>query len=163
MTSMENPTDEKKQRLLGSLELGMTMVHLDARKPGVIVPNDLKKAHLALNLSYRFDPPDLAISDWGVRSTLTFSGKRFTVGLPWSSIYGISSHVSGEFWMYPNDIPKEVLESAAERHHVAPLSRSKEPEIALLEEVAAGPLEDAGTDHEEKPPPVKRGHLRVVK
>jgi len=159
---MDKPTDEKKSRLLGSLDLGMTMVHLDARRPGVIVPDDLRKAHLALNLSYRFDPPDLAVSEWGVRSTLTFAGKRFTVGLPWSAIYGISSHVSGEFWMYPNDIPKEVLESAAERHH-RPMLLPDDPETAeaLLEEVGA-PMPPKKEEAAEPSKP-RRNHLRLVK
>ncbi len=108
---MDKRTDEKKSRLLSSLEEGMAMVHLDARHPGVLVPEHLRQPYLALNLSYKFDPPDLAVSDWGVRSTLSFSGKRFTVGLPWSAIYGIFSHASGELWMYPDDIPKELLGS----------------------------------------------------
>ncbi len=171
---MDKRTDEKKSRLLGSLDLGMTMVHLDARRPGVIVPTELKQAHLALNLSYRFDPPDLAVSDWGVRSTLTFSGKRFTVGLPWSCIYGISSHVSGEFWMYPDDIPKEVLESAtarqlgpqpmpapAEGAPDAPPAPSPDEARQVLMEVLSSPVPKP--EEPEQKTPVRRGHLRVVK
>ena len=60
---MDKRTDEKKSRLLGALDQGLTMVHLDARRPGVLVPAELKvQPHLALNLSYRFDPPDLHVS-----------------------------------------------------------------------------------------------------
>src|SRR5262249_29161608 len=63
-------TPDKKARLLASLERGMTMIHLDARKPGVLVPEHLKKeAHLLLNLSYRFSPHDLTVSEWGMRET----------------------------------------------------------------------------------------------
>src|SRR5450432_3663292 len=65
-------TPDKKARLLASLERGMTMVHLDARRPGVLVPDHLKKEpQLLLNLSYRFTPPDLTVSEWGLRETLT--------------------------------------------------------------------------------------------
>src|SRR5687767_13463019 len=107
---MDKRTPEKKERLLAALDKGMTMVHLDARRPGVIVPAHLQQeSHLLLNLSYRFDPPDLTIGEWGVRSTLTFSGSRFTVAVPWSALYAISSRVTREFWMYPDDMPPELL------------------------------------------------------
>ena len=52
------------------------------------------EAHLRLNLSYRFDPPDLTVGEWGVRSTLSFSGSRFTVAVPWSALFAITSQVT---------------------------------------------------------------------
>src|SRR4051794_34402467 len=105
---MDTKGSEKKERLLAALDRGMVMVHLDARRPGVLVPDHLREeSHLRLNLSYRFDPPDLAVSDWGVRCTLSFKGSRFTVGVPWSALFAITSHVSKEFWLYPDDMPPE--------------------------------------------------------
>ena len=81
---------EKKARLLEALDKGMAMVHLDARRPGVLVPEHLKgELHLMLNLSYRFDPPDLSVGEWGIRQTLTFQGRSFTVAIPWSALYAI--------------------------------------------------------------------------
>ncbi len=109
----ETKVPEKKERLLAALDRGMAMVHLDARRPGVLVPPALKnEPHLLLNLSYRFDPPDLSVNDWGVRSTLTFGGSRFTVAIPWSALYAVSSHVTKEFWMYPEDMPQELIDQA---------------------------------------------------
>src|SRR4051812_29808725 len=138
---MDKRTEEKKSRLLASLEQGMTMIHLDARRPGVLVPENLRQeAHLLLNLSYRFDPPDLAVGEWGVRCTLTFSNKRFTIAVPWSALYAISSHLSKEFWMYPDDMPRELLEVTPER-------------IAQSGEIA-GPL--VGPDGKEEPRAVLR-------
>lgn len=109
---MDEKVQEKKERLLTALEKGMVMVHLDARRPGVNVPEALAdEAHLRLNISYRFDPPDLSVGEWGVRSTLSFSGRRFTVAIPWNALFAITSHVTREFWMFPDDLPPELLQN----------------------------------------------------
>lgn len=168
---MDKRTDEKKTRLLGSLEQGLTMIHLDARRPGVLVPEHLKQEpHLLLNLSYRFDPPDLAIGEWGVRSTLTFGGKRFTIAVPWSALYAISSQHSKEFWMYPDDMPRELLEASPERLQgaasevSAPVAGEKPEVRALLREVVLEKKGDDTTEPPKDPPePPRRGHLRLVK
>ena len=168
---MDKRTDEKKARLLASLEQGMTMIHLDARRPGVLVPENLKQEpHLLLNLSYRFDPPDLAVGEWGVRCTLTFANKRFTIAMPWSALYAISSHLSKEFWMYPDDMPRELLEASPERiaqsgEIAGPLGGPEdknEPRSVLREVVMDRKLELDEAPKEPAAPP-KRGHLRLVK
>src|SRR5713226_5629172 len=110
---MDCKESEKKQRVLQALGQGMVMVHLDARRPGVAVPEALKsEPHLRLNLSYRFDPPDLTVGEWGVRCTLSFSGHRFSVAIPWSALFAISSYTGKEFWMYPDDMPPELVQQA---------------------------------------------------
>jgi stringent starvation protein B len=142
----------------------MTMIHLDARRPGVAVPEHLKKEpHLLLNLSYRFSPPDLTVSEWGVRQTLTFGGVAFTVAVPWNALYAISSHATKEFYMYPDDMPPELLASQAQG-----LSAEEAPEAgtvrATLREVELPPgmeVERPSPDAPKEPP--KRGHLRLVK
>jgi stringent starvation protein B len=110
---MDSRVPEKKERLLAALEAGMVMIHLDARRPGVRVPESLKgEAHLRLNLSYRFDPPDLSVGDWGVRCTLSFSGSRFQVAVPWSALFAIACHQTRENWVFPEDMPEELLHQA---------------------------------------------------
>jgi stringent starvation protein B len=172
---MEARVDEKKQRLLTALEKGMAQLHLDARRPGVLVPEAFKKEHhLVLNVSYRFDPPDLTVSDWGVRETLSFSGSRFTVGVPWSALYAIASHVSREFWMYPDDMPPELAIAASERVNTEALTGPKpdvegppgegpkSPRAILREVVLDKPEADDSKEPKEQTPP-RRGHLRIVK
>ncbi|MEW5742609.1 MAG: ClpXP protease specificity-enhancing factor SspB [Myxococcota bacterium] len=173
---MDARVDEKKQRLLSALEKGMAQLHLDARRPGVLVPEKYKQNHhLVLNVSYRFDPPDLTVSDWGVRETLSFGGSRFTVGVPWSAVYAIASHVSREFWMYPDDMPQELAEAATERINAEELqvqagarprpegAEAEKNPRAILREVVLDKPEgaDAGGPTEQTPP--RRGHLRIVK
>lgn len=167
---MDKKGPEKKQRLVDALENGMAMIHLDARRPGVLVPVALRnEAHLRLNLSYRFDPPDLAIGEWGVRCSLSFSGSRFTVAVPWNALFAITSHMSKEFWMYPDDMPPEVIQQGLATAAQLPAEGDPVPSRpqALLREVVMdrGDAVEAGDEAvpSEEPKPRGRGHLRVVK
>src|SRR4051812_42821950 len=189
---MDKKAAEKKERLLQALDQGMVMVHLDARRPGVLVPVNLRgEAHLRLNLSYKFDPPDLSVGEWGVRSSLSFSGSRFTVAVPWSALFAITSHATKEFWMYPDDMPEELIQQAVpppagDRADPAPKDGVEPPAAprALLREVVyqpdAAPAPHASGEESEPPtpapapappdgpqddPPRPRGrsHLRLVK
>lgn len=143
---MDRKTDEKRSRLETALGEGMAQLHLDARRPGVLVPKQfLDEHHLVLNVSYRFDPPDLSVNDWGVRETLSFSGSRFKVAVPWSAIYAIASHVTREFWMFPNEMPAELLAGMAEKAEGlpgAPEPLTPKGPRAILREVATAPLEE---------------------
>ena len=78
---------DKRQTLLHFLERGVTMVHLDARQPGVVVPPQYaQEPHLRLNLSYRYNIPDLELRERGVQATLSFGGRPFRCVLPWGSM-----------------------------------------------------------------------------
>lgn len=159
---MDRKGPEKKERLVSALEQGMVMIHLDARRPGVLVPSSLKlEPHLRLNLSYRFDPPDLAISDWGIRSTLSFAGNRYRVAVPWSALFAITSYASKEFWMYPDDMPRELIQQAVPVREAA--SRC-EKGVRQLREVGSERLDEADRESRDKPSCVgPHPHLRVVK
>ena len=157
---MPDRASEKSERLASILERGMAMVYLDARTTGVRVPEYLsKEAHLRLNLSYRFDPPDLELSEWGIRSTLRFGGRRFAVAIPWSSVFAIASHATQQFWTFPEDMPLELLQRVSETTPApapAPLLREVSAEAASpppAPESAEAPPESTG----------RRGHLRLVK
>ncbi|SEL47782.1 stringent starvation protein B [Stigmatella aurantiaca] len=183
---MDKTVPDKKERLLAALEQGLVMVHLDARRPGVLVPTHLRnESHLRLNISYRFDPPDLAVGEWGVRSTLSFSGSRFTVAVPWSALFAITSHVTKEFWLYPDDIPVEFLQQTMvtskapmpEAATPAPAPQAEPRARTFLREVPVERTEPAPDEapkaqteepreepRDEPPSPSpRRGHLRLVK
>ena len=161
---MERKDEEKKERLLTALDKGMVMIHVDARRQGVLVPKHLAaEPHLRLNLSYRFDPPDLSVGEWGVRSTLSFSRTRFRVAVPWNALFAITSHVTKEFWLYPDDMPQELIQQAITHASTVrderDCRRDSKPKI-LLREVAGEKCEEA---EEERDPPRARGHPRVIK
>lgn len=157
---------EKKDRVLEALEQGMTQIHLDARRPGVLVPEKFRaEHHLVLNISYRFDPPDLSVSEWGVRQTLSFGGSRFTVGVPWSALYAVASLATREFWMFADDMPQELAEAATEKAKLPPQldpDAERSNARAVLREVVMEKRSD-GDEPPEQPTAPRRGHLRVVK
>ncbi|MFL5347059.1 MAG: ClpXP protease specificity-enhancing factor SspB [Hyalangium sp.] len=172
---MDTKGPDKKERLLEALEQGMVMIHLDARRPGVLVPAHLRsESHLRLNLSYRFDPQDLSVNDWGIRSTLSFSGTRFTIAVPWSALFAIASHVTKElFWMYPDDMPPELVQQTMvtskvpAQEVVAPSAPPVEARPrAVLREVPGekeAPPEGPPEGPRDEPPTPRKGHLRLVK
>lgn len=171
---MDNKGPEKKERLLAALDQGMVMIHLDARRPGVIVPAHLRdEFHLRLNLSYRFDPPDLTVGEWGVRSTLSFSGSRFTVAVPWSALFAITSHATKEVRAFPDDMPAELLQQTMvttkvpvqEVTPLPPRPRAVLREVEREDDPPA-PLAESAPPPEppkDEPPKPRGGHLRLVK
>lgn len=163
----ERKPKEKRAQVLEALEKGRTQLHLDARRPGVLVPERFRgDHHLVLNISYRFDPPDLSVSEWGIRETLSFNGARFTVGIPWSALFGVASLTTREFWLFPDDMPEEMASAATEKAQLPPAPVGTAPRAILREVVLETPAE---TPEASAPAPVqvssppKRGHLRVVK
>jgi stringent starvation protein B len=150
---------DKRQTLLHFLERGVAMVHLDARKAGVVVPSQYEQEpHLRLNLSYRYNIPDLEMNERLVQATLSFGGRPFHCVLPWGSIFGITSH-AGEGQVWPEDLPGEVMEGIATRRE------PKEPEPGharpSLRCVASGNGEKAPADPGQPEHP--RPHLRLVR
>ena len=155
----------KKKTLQQYLARGVAMIHLDARRDGVLVPVKFKEdAHLRLNLSYRYSIPDFDLDDQRVQATLSFGGVPFQCVVPWQAIFGITSHSTGDGQVWPEDLPTEVVRTLAEREddHAshAPAGARARPNLVALEssERLAGsekPSSEAG-----KP---RGGHLRLVR
>ena len=158
---MDDRASEKKQCLLAALKRGLVMVHLDARRPGVLVPPTLRcESHLRLHLSYKFVPPDLHVAESGVRSTLTFSGQPFTVAFPWSALFAVTSKVTHEFWMFPEDMPVELTQVPPPQLRTATAPRPLEAQPVALREVNGERKSDTGDDADAPRP---RCHLRLIK
>ena len=155
----------KRQTLLQYLQRGVAMVHLDARRPGVVVPPQYADdAHLRLNLSYRYSIPDLEIDERRVQATLSFSGTPFHCILPWESIFGITSH-GGDGQVWPEDLPTEVMQTLGQKERAAP-ARADRPGLAAVPREPRSPdrpsaeARDAAPPSEESP---RRPHLRLVR
>jgi stringent starvation protein B len=162
----------KKETLLAYLARGIAMVHLDARRDGVVVPPQYSMdAHLRLNLSYRYGIPDLDISDQRVQATLSFGGRPFRCIIPWGSIFGITSHGTGDGQVWPEDLPVEVVHTMADRYSnqrrqppdsPAPAPRGGKPSLAAVE----GELNGQASSEKEQPTSPEGGsrrHLRLVR
>ena len=142
----------KRERLLELLNTGKVMIHLDARREGVIVPAEYRdQAHLRLNLSRRFEQP-VEVGITHVRATLSFGGVRFACSLPWNAIFGMTSDSNAEPDIWFDDLPEEVLEKVARdpRAHLRPLPMESTSETVAP---ASSPPERS----------TKRAHLRLVK
>ena len=181
------PTATKKNVLEQLLEQGMVLVALDARVEGVDVPAHLgKDPQLRLNLSFRFGLP-MVVDEWGVAATLTFAGIPYNCRFPWTAIFLMVSHVSGQPYLFPDDIPAELLTQAATDHAQnteqtrtddalpragVPAGR---PKLTLVQPAGvASSMPDAAIEETLSPPtpdedsprprrPRRRGHLRLVK
>lgn len=179
---MDTETPPNKQELLEALlDRGMIMVTLDARRAGVDVPERFQDdLGLGLNLSYRFGLP-LEINAWGIRATLSFGGISHDCKIPWNAIYQVFSHVTRDRWLFPEDIPNDILEHLGEAGGEPSASQPQQkgrPRLSLVQgepsvEVAPEPVENpvpatpAEEEHPpEEPPPAggpRRGHLRRIK
>jgi len=113
MSFPERPS--KREAFLWLLGEGWTSLHLDARRPGVIVPTHLR-GEACLVLQYGHDLPipipDLEVDDYGVRATLSFSKTPHLTVVPWSAVYVVACD-DGRGVLYDEDVPEDVSIVAA--------------------------------------------------
>jgi len=126
MAAPERPS--KQDAFLALLREGWTSLHLDARRPGVIVPAHLRgEAHLVLQYGHDLpiSIPDLEVDDYGVRATLSFSRTPQLTVVPWSAVYVVACD-DGRGVLYQEDVPEDVSIVAAR----PPSDRPPETEVA---------------------------------
>jgi len=100
----------KKEVALALLEGPSVFVHLDPRRPGVIVPKwfmGQPQLVLQVGLNMAIPIPDLKVDDDGLTCTLSFNRAPFWCNLPWSAIYALVGE-DGRGMIWPNDVPPEV-------------------------------------------------------
>lgn len=105
----------KKEVALALLEGSSLFIHLDPRRPGVVVPKWFMSEpqlvlQVGLNMAVRI--PDLVVDDDGIRCTLSFNRSPFWCNLPWSCVFGLRDE-EGRQMTWPDDIPMELLRPAA--------------------------------------------------
>jgi stringent starvation protein B len=125
----------KQQAFLALLKEGSTSLHLDARRPGVVVPEAFRQeAHLMLQYGYdlAISIPDLEVDEHGVRATLSFSRTPHLTVIPWTAVYAIAS-VDGRGVLYPEDVPGDVsVMAGAEPGEAAQASEPVSAEVAAM-------------------------------
>src|SRR3954468_16101582 len=113
MSSSERPSNQ--QAFLALLREGWTSLHLDARRPGVVVPPQLHgEPHLVLQYGHDLPIPipDLEVDDYGVHATLSFSRAAHRTVVPWSAVYVVACD-DGRGVLYSEDVPPDVTVIAA--------------------------------------------------
>ena len=125
----------KQQAFLALLKEGSTSLHLDARRPGVVVPEAFRQeAHLMLQYGYdlAISIPDLEVDEHGVRATLSFSRTPHMTVIPWTAVYAIAS-VDGRGVLYPEDVPGDVsVMSGAESGDASEAPQPIPAEVATM-------------------------------
>lgn len=131
----------KQQAFLALLKEGSTSLHLDARRPGVVVPEAFRQeAHLMLQYGYdlAISIPDLEVDEHGVRATLSFSRTPHITVIPWTAVYAIAS-VDGRGVLYPEDVPGDVsVMSGAEAGEATEAPQPIPAEVATMGGKASG-------------------------
>lgn len=95
------------------LKQGLTcMVDFTPRHPGVIIPEYL---HTQQSVQFKFDSircRDIVADEKGVCAGMTFSGRHYTIYVPWTAAYCISFDVDGSprGIIYQDDIPASVVD-----------------------------------------------------
>lgn len=103
--------DEKLGVFSDLIEKGTVLVTLDARVDGVTVPGHLSDQHrLGLNFCHLYGIPDFEYDGWGVRASLSFGGRDSYCDIPWGAVYMMRSHVENDVTLFPESIPREMLE-----------------------------------------------------
>lgn len=105
------PPNVKRDALIRLMDVGVAMVHLDARKPGVMVPAQYaKEHHLRLNFAWAYKIRDLDTSGpEKLIGSLSFAGRNFRCELPWSAIFAITSDARREMSeMWLAELPDEL-------------------------------------------------------
>lgn len=111
MTPTDRPS--KQEAFLAFLKDGWVTVYIDARLPGVAVPDHLR-TETRLVLQYGLNMPvpveDLEVTDEGVKATLSFSRTPWQTMIPWAAIYVIAC-TDGRGVLFQEDVPPELMSS----------------------------------------------------
>ena len=137
MESSMPPLPSKKAVALDLLERTSLFVHLDPRRPGVIVPLVFAKQPqlvLQIGLNMAIAIPDLEVNETGISCTLSFNRRPHFCRLPWSAIYALIGQEGGGM-VWPEDVPAEVV--AQQRSAAKKEPPARKPALRALDGGAA--------------------------
>lgn len=172
--SMNLVLSEKKQELVEKLlGQGMILVALDGRADGVDLPAHLRSdPQVRLNLSHRFGLP-METGPWGIHATLHFGGVPYDCKLPWGAIFLVFCHGSKEQYLFPLDLPDDLLgaveaegeedpEAEAAPAQEAPAPAPARPRFSVVQGGAPAPPADDEPAGDEQGP-ARPAYLRRIK
>jgi stringent starvation protein B len=149
---------EKMNVIIKYLEDDYILVHLDARKEGVDIPDHLLgNPTVTLKLSYGFKG-GMQVTEERVWAALTFGGRFRDCFIPMPAIWGATTS-SGANTIWPEDAPPEIVAQIIEE--LKPKESSAKPAPNLTATTNSNPSSP-------KPPKPKRNgpkpnHLKRVK
>jgi stringent starvation protein B len=164
MESSMPPLPSKKAVALDLLERTSLFVHLDPRRPGVIVPLVFAKQPqlvLQVGLNMAISIPDLEVGETGISCTLSFNRRPHFCRLPWSAIYALIGQEGGGM-VWPEDVPPEVV--AQQRSAAKKEAPARKPTLRAIP--GAGVSADSADrqgEREEAPPQAQRSPTPIPK
>ncbi len=152
MSDLPRPLPPKKDVAEALLEGPSVFVHLDPRRPGVMVPKWFQKQPqlvLQIGLNMAIPIPDLRLDDEGITCTLSFSRTPYWCSIPWSCVYALVGE-DGRGMVWPDDVPPEVavqMQRGGSQQKQAPVKRAR-PKLAALEGGAGSREREAPAEEE---------------
>lgn len=80
---------ERYRHFSNCLGLGIVATIINGSHLSVKLPENAKISGVKVTWSRKFNIPDFAMDDQGVRGVLEFGGKPFFVDIPWNQVYAI--------------------------------------------------------------------------
>jgi hypothetical protein len=97
-------------------------IHLDPRRPDVVVPKwftGQPQLVLQVGLNMAIPIPDLKVDEEGISCTLSFNRSPFWCRIPWSAVYALVGE-DGRGGVWADDVPPEVQQQKQAPAKAAP-------------------------------------------
>ena len=164
----------KKEVALALLEESSLFIHLDPRRPDVVVPKYFMtqpQLVLQVGLNMSIPIPDLHVDEAGLTCTLSFNRSPFWCSIPWSAVYALIGE-DGRGGVWPEDVPPEVQlqqqrgPSQQKQPQKRPRPRlaavgSSRPPSSRPPEAARDDEPDILEEEPKRPTPIRRGPTAV--
>jgi stringent starvation protein B len=145
----------KKDVALALLQQSSMYIHLDPRRPDVVVPKHFMGAPqliLQVGLNMVIPIPDLKVDDDGITCTLSFNRSPFWCRIPWSAIYALVGE-DGRGGVWASDVPPEIQQQKAAPQKAAPGKKGR-PKLTAVGSTSAGKDEAPAKPSRRGPQPV---------
>jgi Stringent starvation protein B len=123
----------KKDVALALLEESSVFIHLDPRRPDVVVPRSFMgqpQLVLQVGLNMAIPIPDLKLDDLYITCTLSFNQRPFWCRIPWTAVYALVGE-DGRGGVWADDVPPEIQLQKQQQAKPSPAKRPR-PRLAAV-------------------------------
>jgi Stringent starvation protein B len=134
MSDVPRQPPPKKEVALALLEESSMFIHLDPRRPDVLVPKGFMgqpQLVLQVGLNMAIPIPDLKIDEGGISCTLSFNRSPFWCRIPWSAIYALVGE-DGRGGVWTDDVPPEVQQQKPAAPSKATPAKKARPKLTAV-------------------------------
>jgi hypothetical protein len=124
----------KKEVALALLEESSMFIHLDPRRPDVLVPRGFMgqpQLVLQVGLNMAIPIPDLKIDEVGISCTLSFNRSPFWCRIPWTAIYALVGE-DGRGGVWAEDVPSEIQQQKPSTPPKGAAAKKARPKLSAV-------------------------------